>query len=513
MFKRLKELFQVEKTILERQTRLNELGLRTQELNDKEESLQKSIELQTLNLDKLKSDTIAEALKSIEKESEEIIKTANEKAENILANAHSELTTLGENKVTLTNEIDLLKSENEKVYKELTKYQKIAKKHKVESLGIQKLIEKFPFAIDFLRIEKDLEQLKESFTEEGLLETVIHLDLHHKNSKMLRSEMNANNKEIKKLLATYQSRYTTKANATIYELMVIGLQAELQNILFTLSYSNLDKALENSKTLINRYLLIAGNGNANILPTVTRFLSELEPLFENAIRIEYKYYYQKELEKEEQRRIKEQMRLEAEERKLLEEERKKIEKEEEKYLNEIAKNKELLSKETDNDKMEALMARIQELEQQCDQLEEKKEEITKRANGKAGYVYVISNFGSFGERMFKVGMTRRLDPMDRIDELGDASVPFKFDVHAMIFSDDAVGLEQKLHNTLNYQRVNMINFRKEFFYAGVEELQTIVHDIDPTVEFTTTMIAIEYRQSETIRKEGTFQSEVIEVIA
>ncbi|RNB64205.1 GIY-YIG nuclease family protein [Brevibacillus centrosporus] len=207
------------------------------------------------------------------------------------------------------------------------------------------------------------------------------------------------------------------------------------------------------------------------------------------------------------------MRLEAEERKLLEEERKKIEKEEEKYLNEIAKNKELLSKETDNDKMEALMARIQELEQQCDQLEEKKEEITKRANGKAGYVYVISNFGSFGERMFKVGMTRRLDPMDRIDELGDASVPFKFDVHAMIFSDDAVGLEQKLHNTLNYQRVNMINFRKEFFYAGVEELQTIVHDIDPTVEFTTTMIAIEYRQSETIRKEGTFQSEVIEVIA
>lgn len=119
--------------------------------------------------------------------------------------------------------------------------------------------------------------------------------------------------------------------------MVIGLQSELQNILYTLSNSNLDKAEENARTLISKYLSICGEGNAIILPTITRFLTEMEPLFINAIKIEYKYYFQREKEKGEQRLIKEQMRQEAEERKILEQERKKIEKEEEKYLIESKK--------------------------------------------------------------------------------------------------------------------------------------------------------------------------------
>jgi hypothetical protein len=227
----------------------------------------------------------------------------------------------------------------------------------------------------------------------------------------------------------------------------------------------------------------------------------LEPLYINAIRIEYKYYIQKEKEKEEQRRIKEQMRQEAEEKRQLEQERKKIEKEEEKYLNEMAKNKALLEKEVDIDKIAALQARLLELQTQVDQLEEQKEEIVKRANGRAGYVYIISNLGSFGEKTFKVGMTRRLNPMDRIDELGDASVPFKFDVHAMVFSDNAVELEQELHQRLETNRVNKINLRKEFFYTDLEELQKLVQDIDSTVEFTTTLKAVEYHQSQSLMKE------------
>jgi hypothetical protein len=282
--------------------------------------------------------------------------------------------------------------------------------------------------------------------------------------------------------------------------MVIGLQAELQNILYTLSYTNLEKALENVKSLTDKYLTVCGSGNANILPTITRFLSELGPLFKNAIEIEYSYYVQKEKEKEEQRRIKEQMRQEAEEQRILEQERKKIEKEEVKYLKEIGINKELLSKETDLDKIAALEARLKELVEQVEKIEEQKEEIVKRANGKAGYVYVISNLGSFGENMFKIGMTRRLNPLDRIDELGDASVPFKFDIHAMVFSDDAVGLEQKMHQTLNANRVNKINIRKEFFYSDIVNLENIIQDIDPTVEFTTTMKALEFRQSQSLKE-------------
>ena len=92
-------------------------------------------------------------------------------------------------------------------------------------------------------------------------------------------------------------------------------------------------------------------------------------------------------------------------------------------------------------------------------------------------------------------MTRRLNPQERIDELGDASVPFKFDVHSLIFSDDAVGLETALHNRLSSKRVNKVNTRKEFFYSTVEELEALVAEIAPTAEFTKTMLAEEFRQS------------------
>ena len=102
--------------------------------------------------------------------------------------------------------------------------------------------------------------------------------------------------------------------------------------------------------------------------------------------------------------------------------------------------------------------------------------------------------------MFKIGMTRRMIPQDRVDELGSASVPFKFDVHAMIFSDDAVALEQKLHNELNDYRVNKVNYRKEFFKADIETLKNMVEEIDPTAEFVTTMLAEEFRQGNSIEE-------------
>ena len=116
-------------------------------------------------------------------------------------------------------------------------------------------------------------------------------------------------------------------------------------------------------------------------------------------------------------------------------------------------------------------------------------------NGRAGYVYVISNLGSFGENVFKIGMTRRLNPQERVDELGDASVPFKFDVHSFIFSEDAVGLENELHKRLDLQRVNKMTIRKEFFYSSIDELEKLVLEIQPTAAFCKTMLAEQYRQS------------------
>jgi hypothetical protein len=114
---------------------------------------------------------------------------------------------------------------------------------------------------------------------------------------------------------------------------------------------------------------------------------------------------------------------------------------------------------------------------------------------RAGYVYVISNIGSFGERMVKIGMTRRLDPYERIKELSDASVPFNFDVHAVFFSKDAVGIEQPMHQRLTAVRVNLVNRRREFFHVTPLEakahLAALAGDL---LEFQEMPEALEYRQ-------------------
>lgn len=332
--------------------------------------------------------------------------------------------------------------------------------------------------------------------EAELLSPSITLKLHCMDVKDLRKAYRDNEKEILKLLDQYSSRYTTKANKTIYNLMVIALRSELQNILYNLKYEKLDTSIDAVKSVTQKYMKLACEGNQNIAGTMTKFIGEIEYLFINAVKIEYNYYVKKEQARQEQLAIKEQMRQEAEERKALAAERAKIEKEEEKYKNEITKLHEQLSDTSNTTEADALKQRILELEAQLSDVVVKKDEITKLQNGKAGNVYIISNLGSFGENIFKIGMTRRQDPQDRINELGNASVPFKFDVHSFIFSDDAVSLEGKLHEMLNDKRVNKVNLRKEFFQTTIDELEQLVTEIEPTAEFNRTMLAEEFRQSQ-----------------
>lgn len=336
---------------------------------------------------------------------------------------------------------------------------------------------------------------KKDFEDLELISPSIILKLHCMDVKDLRKAYKENEKQINSILEKYSARYTTKANKSIYSLMVIALRAELQNILSNLKYEKLDKSIEDIKSISAKYLKIAGEGNQNIAGTLTKFIGEIEYLFINAVKIEYNYYVKKEQARQEQLAIKEQMRQEAEERKALESEKKKIEKEETKYQSEITKLQETLNTASSDDEIAKLQARILELQSQLSDVILKKEEITSLQNGKAGNVYIISNLGSFGEDVFKIGMTRRLDPQDRINELGSASVPFKFDTHSFIFSDDAVSLEKKLHDSLNNKRLNKVNMRKEFFKVSIDELEKLVTSIDPTAEFNKTMIAEEFRQS------------------
>ena len=333
------------------------------------------------------------------------------------------------------------------------------------------------------------------FEELELISPSVILKLHCMDVKSLRKAYRENEKQIDNLLSQYSARYTTKANKSIYNLMVIALRAEIQNIIYNLKYEKLDKSIEDVRTVTAKYLKIAGEGNQSIAGTLTKFIGEIEYLFINAVKIEYNYYVKKEQARQEQLAIREQMRQEAEERKALENERKKVEKEEEKFNNEIAKIQEVISQTTDDDELNKLKSRVVELQNQLGQVIVKKEEITNLQNGKAGTVYIISNLGSFGEDVFKIGMTRRLDPQDRINELGSASVPFKFDVHSFIFSNDAVALESKMHQLLHNKRVNKVNMRKEFFKVSLDELETLVEEIEPTAEFNKTMLAEEFRQS------------------
>lgn len=216
------------------------------------------------------------------------------------------------------------------------------------------------------------------------------------------------------------------------------------------------------------------------------------------------YQYNKKVkeEKEQQKAIKEQMIEEEKVRRDIEREKRKIEKEETQFKNEQNKLMQYLNKANNDIERNLYLDKIKELEEKLKQLEADKKNVFEReANTRAGFVYVISNIGSFGENVYKIGMTRRLEPMDRVKELGSASVPFEFDVHAMIFSDDAPLLETTLHNHFRDRELNKVNQRKEFFKVSLDEIEDVVkNNHNATVEFTKIAKAEQYR--ETLRIEA-----------
>ena len=459
--------------------------------------------LETYNSIELAKDKLEEINADLDNQEElhaKILKEFSEEGENeknsIIEKAHQEaldiLSSLEESTANLT----IKKEELEKLNKEIAKCERIVKQNRSEAMTIKTLKERSAYIkLDTSSITDYIEEIINNLNNNELLNSIINLHKNSDNSKQLRSLANSVKKEIKITLDEFSSRYTTKANQTIYNLMVLGLQSEIELIISNLRYGTLNEATEQVNELIEKYLVIAGKGNQSILPTITKFLLSIQGFYIELVEIEYKYYVKREREKEEQRLIREQMKQEAEERKALEAERKKIEREESKFTVELQRTNELLKSETDDAKLEQLKARINELEQQMAELENQKESIATLSNGKAGYVYIISNKGSFGDDVFKIGMTRRLEPQDRIDELGSASVPFKFDVHAFIFSDDAVGLEYTLHQRLTNNRVNKVNYRKEFFRIPINDIEELVEELDPTADFTKTMLALEYNQT------------------
>jgi hypothetical protein len=191
------------------------------------------------------------------------------------------------------------------------------------------------------------------------------------------------------------------------------------------------------------------------------------------------------------------MREEAKLLREIEEMKLKIGKEEKHFTRALETINARLLKATDDTERALLESEKANIEQKLVEVEKNKQDIWNREqNTRAGYVYIISNVGSFGEHIYKIGVTRRFDPQERVDELGDASVPFDFDIHALIFSDDAPALETALHKAFEKRRLNMINRRREFFNVTLEEIEAVVRkNFNKPVEFIVLADAAEYRQS------------------
>ena len=228
------------------------------------------------------------------------------------------------------------------------------------------------------------------------------------------------------------------------------------------------------------------NESNKIIISLTYFQLKLKEL-----RLTYEYASKKQHEKEEQQEIKRQMREELK----LELEIDKAQKEEEKY-NKLLEKAMKDAEEASGNKLDSLRETIDQLNKDLKAAHDKNERAKSMAEmTKRGHVYVISNIGSFGEEVYKIGMTRRLEPLDRVKELGDASVPFTFDVHAMIFSDNAPELENALHKRFDQARLNLVNNRKEFFRVRLIDIKNEVKKISTDAEFIETAEAKDYRES------------------
>jgi hypothetical protein len=212
------------------------------------------------------------------------------------------------------------------------------------------------------------------------------------------------------------------------------------------------------------------------------------------LHLAHEYEEKLQAEKEEQKRIREQMREEEVARRELERAKLEAEREERRYQDALLKAREEVL-QAEGAQRDKLVAKLAALEQKLAEVQEKERAISQAQLTKAGHVYVISNVGSFGENVFKIGMTRRLVPQDRIDELGDASVPFEFDVHAIISTQDAPALENALHKAFHTRRMNRVNERKEFFRVTLEEIEATVRAQHGEFELTRIAEAADYRKT------------------
>jgi hypothetical protein len=283
-----------------------------------------------------------------------------------------------------------------------------------------------------------------------------------------------------------KSKGKTMANRAM-RLTLRAFNAEADTAIANTRWNNalaMIKRIENAKTQIDK-----ANASMNIEISDRYLKTKLDEL-----RLTHEYREQLKVERDQRS---EEARLKREEKRL-EREADEARREEEKYVALLAKVRADAGVMT----AEEHAVQVAELERQLAEAHEKTERAKAMAERtRSGFVYIISNVGSFGEDVIKIGLTRRLDPADRVRELGDASVPFLFDTHAMIYSEEAPALEASLHNEFDDRRINAANMRKEFFRASLRDVEDAVRRLAPDAEFHVDIEAQEFRETMAKRKE------------
>lgn len=357
------------------------------------------------------------------------------------------------------------------------------------------------------KINKKLTHVEEEFEENvGIIEVsgVMNLPNYNMNSsegykeelkaiRQKQKEMVKNKTAVKysDWLVNGSKKEGKKLTNSMIKLVLRCFNVECDNVILKVKFNNYDSCVNKLYGVRESINKISDCTNVTISYDYLQLkLKELK--------LAFCYEQKKQEEKEEQQAIREQMKLEAEEEKRreqeIQEQMARIEKDSKHFTKQI----EQLEEQIIIDPNEDLLREIEELKAKLRENEEKKEEVEhQKVMPKAGYVYVISNEGSFNKKdRYKIGMTRRLVPEERIRELSNASVPFPYDIHAMIFSEDCPKLESDIHRLLDDKRVNKVNNRKEFFDVTLEEVEEIVTNLlGKEVQFTKIAEAQQYRES------------------
>jgi hypothetical protein len=357
---------------------------------------------------------------------------------------------------------------------------------------------------EILKFREDLECY-----DHGLYEPVFAFDISQKYKDAIEAVRDQQKAMIKDGTAAFCStQWTVNGSASegkkqtkhYVRLMLRAFNGEAEGIIADVRWNNVSRMIDRLEAA---FIAINKLGETH----QTSINREYWQLKLRELRLTHEHTEKVQAEKEEQRRIAEQIREEERAQREIEQALREAEDDERKYQQALVRAREDLQR-AQGEQVSKMERQITLLEERLREAEQNKQRAISRAQlTKSGHVYIISNIGSFGDGMFKIGMTRRLEPLERVRELGDASVPFEFDVHAMVYTEDAPALENLLHSKFGHQRVNLVNDRKEFFNVTIEELDAVLTANGYKVELIKIPEAKAFRQTNAMRTRGQYTPE------